>query len=132
MVTIEYVCKTCHDAGPWSEDATGSDDKLIVKFHRDLGHDVVEYEEPESQIMSDYGIWDKEQQDQFIKNNRILHEQENPKYVKGMFQGNDKIDNVADELQKKYKFVTLRKTDEILQYDGKIYNSSLAESTINE
>jgi putative DNA primase/helicase len=58
--------------------------------------------------------------------------EETPKYFKGMFQGSDKIDNVADELQKKYKFVTLRKTDEILQYDGKIYNSSLAVSTIKE
>jgi P4 family phage/plasmid primase-like protien len=53
-------------------------------------------------------------------------------YNKKMFEDIDKIDNVADELQRKYKFVTLRKTEEILQHDGKIYNSSLAESTIKE
>ena len=54
------------------------------------------------------------------------------KYYKGMFQGIDKIDNVAYEVQQKNKFRTTKQTDEILQYDGKIYNFSLAESTIKE
>ncbi len=48
------------------------------------------------------------------------------------FSGGDKIDNVADELQKSHKFHTLRKTEEILLYDGKIYNSYLSESLIKE
>ena len=49
MTTIEYICKNCpwtdDDVGPFSEDATGSDDKPIIKFHRDKGHNVIEYEE---------------------------------------------------------------------------------------
>jgi putative DNA primase/helicase len=134
MVTIEFICKDCpftgNNVGPFSEDATGSDDKPILKFHRDAGHNIVECEESRSSV--NYGVWGEEDREQFITNSRMLHEQESPKYVKGMFQGNDKIDNVADELQKKFKFVTLRNTDEILQYDDKIYNSSLAESTIKE
>ena len=59
-------------------------------------------------------------------------EKSSPKYYKGMYQGLDKIDNVAYEVQQKNKFRTLKLTDEILQYDGKIYNFSLAESTIKE
>lgn len=38
---IEYYCVT-HDAGPWREDALGSNNKPIVKTHRDLGCNVVE------------------------------------------------------------------------------------------
>lgn len=68
----------------------------------------------------------------FKELSQVNEEKINPQYYNGIFQGNDKIDNVADELQRKYKFVTLRKTEEILQYDGKIYNSSLAVSTIKE
>ena len=41
MSLIEYYCVT-HDAGSWSEDALGSDGKSIVKFHRDLGCNIVE------------------------------------------------------------------------------------------
>ena len=48
------------------------------------------------------------------------------------FEGKDKIDNVARELQKKYKFVTLRKTEEILVYTGKIYDNVQTESIIKE
>ncbi len=48
------------------------------------------------------------------------------------FDGKDKIDKVAIELQQYYNFVTLRKTEEILLYNGKIYDKTLAESAIKE
>src|SRR3989338_2909310 len=170
---VEYFCKTC-DAGPWSDDAVGSDGKSIVKLHIDLKHEVIKYHDEKSieqlatealqkldpikkmidlSKTSEYVCntcksdpFDKYSTDDDDSNIYQYHmdkkcdvvlwkysdEQETPKYSKEMFEGYDKIDNVADELQKKYKFVTLRKTDEILQYDGKIYNSSLAESAIKE
>lgn len=48
------------------------------------------------------------------------------------FGGKDKIDNVARELQKKYPFVTLRESDEILLYNGKIYDKKQAKAIIKE
>ena len=48
------------------------------------------------------------------------------------FDGKDKIDKVAYELQKCFNFITLRKTEEILLYNGKIYDKILAESIIKE
>lgn len=48
------------------------------------------------------------------------------------FEGKNKIDNVSDELQKLYFFITLRKTDEILLYNGKIYDKDKAETVIKE
>ncbi|MBC8501764.1 MAG: hypothetical protein H8D35_01390 [Nitrosopumilus sp.] len=51
---------------------------------------------------------------------------------KASFDDKDKIDDAAKELQNKYKFVTLRKTGEILLYTGKIYDNLQAESIIKE
>ena len=48
------------------------------------------------------------------------------------FEGKDRITNVAKELQKNHKFVTLRKTDEILLWTGKIYDNLQAETVIKE
>jgi len=48
------------------------------------------------------------------------------------FEGKDKIDNVAVQLQRHYSFVTLRKTEEILLYNGKIYDGLQAETVIKE
>jgi len=42
------------------------------------------------------------------------------------------IDNTAAEIERRHKFVTLRKTDEILMWNGKIYNKAAAESIIKE
>lgn len=50
----------------------------------------------------------------------------------GEFSGSDKIDNVAAKLQKEYSFITLRKTEEILLYNGKIYDNLQAETIIKE
>ncbi|MBC8502579.1 MAG: hypothetical protein H8D35_05575 [Nitrosopumilus sp.] len=48
------------------------------------------------------------------------------------FEGKNKIDNVCDELQRLHSFITLRKTDEILLYNGKIYDKDKAETVIKE
>jgi len=48
------------------------------------------------------------------------------------FAGTDKIDNVVRDLQEKFTFVTLRKTDEILLFNGKIYDKVQAETIIKE
>ena len=44
----------------------------------------------------------------------------------------NRIDDAAEAIQRYHKFVTLRKTDEILEYDGKIYNSNKSKSIIKE
>lgn len=44
----------------------------------------------------------------------------------------DKINNVATDLKNRYKFVTLRKTEEILLFNGKIYDRVQAETIIKE
>ena len=54
------------------------------------------------------------------------------KGTNGVVSNDDKINNVAKELQNKYKFVTLRKTNEILLYTGKIYDNLQAEAIIKE
>lgn len=48
------------------------------------------------------------------------------------FDGTDKIDNVVMDLREKYTFVTLKKTDEILLFNGKIYDKAQAEAIIKE
>jgi len=48
------------------------------------------------------------------------------------FSGKDKIDHVAKVFLKFYNFVTLKKLDEILLYNGKIYDGLKAESLIKE
>jgi len=48
------------------------------------------------------------------------------------FDGIDKIDNVVMDLKEKNTFVTLKKTDEILLFNGKIYDKAQAEAIIKE
>ena len=50
----------------------------------------------------------------------------------GRFNGEDKIDNAAIQLQKDNRFCTLRKSNEILMYGGKIYDDVAAETVIKE
>ena len=52
--------------------------------------------------------------------------------VESEFDGKDKIDNVAKVFLKSYDFVTLKKLDEVLIYNGKIYDGLKAESLIKE
>jgi P4 family phage/plasmid primase-like protien len=44
----------------------------------------------------------------------------------------DAVDTTALEIMKNHKFITLRKTEEILTYNGKIFSKSDAESIIKE
>ena len=48
------------------------------------------------------------------------------------FSGKDKIDNVSTKLQKSHHFITIRKTEQILVYNGKIYDNLQAETIIKE
>lgn len=74
--TIEYICNTCGGAGPWSENARGSDGLSIVKFHRRLRHDVVEYKKPEK-IKYDNGKWNDEDRENFKKSLREENQNQN-------------------------------------------------------
>jgi P4 family phage/plasmid primase-like protien len=49
-----------------------------------------------------------------------------------VFSGKDRIDNVAKFLQEKNTFVTIKKIEEILLYNGRIYDGLKAESLIKE
>lgn len=64
----------------------------------------------------------------------IEKESQEPKKEKTTQTTRDKdlIDITADMIKKKYDFVTVRKLNEILMYDGKIYSKSDAESIIKE
>lgn len=53
-------------------------------------------------------------------------------YNEDDYKGDDKIDNVAKVLQLRNTFVTIRKTEEILLYNGKIYDNLQAETIIKE
>ena len=66
MTSIEYFCDTCN-AGPWSQDAIGSNEKLIVQFHIDLGHVLVEYVEPVSKDIFQREIWNDKKRKNFKK-----------------------------------------------------------------
>lgn len=48
----------------------------------------------------------------------------------GKFAGDQKIGNVASQLQKDDTYVTLRETNELLLYNGMIYSDSYAESKV--
>jgi len=54
------------------------------------------------------------------------------KFRKEDFEGDSKINNVVIQLQRNHNFITLRKTDEILLYNEKIYDKLQAESIIKE
>ena len=62
-------------------------------------------------------------------NPKLIHYED---YDPTKYSGDDKIDNVALELQKRNTFVTLRKTGEVLLWTGKIYDSVQADTIIKE
>lgn len=62
-------------------------------------------------------------------NPKLIHYEN---YNQDDYSDEDKIDNVAKELQLRNTFVTLRKTEEILLYNGKIYDNIQAETIIKE
>lgn len=107
MEKKECICNTC-DAGPWSEDAIGSGGLYIVKTHRDLGHDVIEYQEPEK-IEFEREIWNDEDRTIF----------------KIMTKFGDRELSYLDHakaIQEICKIKTLEDTQECLFYENGIYN----------
>jgi len=62
-------------------------------------------------------------------NPKLIHYEN---YNPSDYEGDDKIDKVSDELQRKNTFITIRKTEEILLYNGKIYDNLQAETIIKE
>ncbi len=68
-------------------------------------------------------------EDRVCSNPNLVHYEN---YNEDDFQDEDKIDKVADLLQKRNKFVTLRNTEEILLFNGKIYDNLQAETLIKE
>ena len=67
--------------------------------------------------------------DKVCSNPKLIHYED---YDKTKFEGDEKITNVALHLQRNNKFVTLRKTEEVLLYDGKIYDNLQAKTIIKE
>ena len=118
---IEYICNTC-DAGPWGEDAIGSSNLPIVKFHRDLGHDVIEYQEPEK-IKHDYGKWNNEEREKFKKS---LREEGLIQNLAEFLQNNKDASclDYAEAVQELCNIKTLEDTQECLFYENGIYCSN--------
>ncbi|MEC4849112.1 MAG: phage/plasmid primase, P4 family [Nitrosarchaeum sp.] len=109
MEKNEYICKTCK-AGPWNEYAIGSNGLYIVKAHRDLGHDIIEYQEFE-EIKFERTVWDDEDRQIF----------------KLMSKYGDKELSYLDYakiIQEICKIKTLEDTQECLFYENGIYNSN--------
>ena len=67
--------------------------------------------------------------DKVCSNPKLIHYED---YSKTDFEGDDKITNVVIHLQRNNNFVTLRKTDDILLYNGKIYDNLQAKTIIKE
>ncbi len=68
-------------------------------------------------------------EDKVFSNPKLVHY---TKYNPEDYEGEPKIDNVAQELQRSNRFVTIRNTEEILLYNGKIYDNLQAETIIKE
>ena len=54
------------------------------------------------------------------------------KAAKARQEKEDELAEVADELLEKYHFKTYKDTEELLLFDGRVYDSTLAEATVNE
>ncbi|MDF2426044.1 MAG: phage/plasmid primase, P4 family [Nitrosopumilus sp.] len=68
-------------------------------------------------------------EDKVFSNPLLVHY---AKYNPEDYEGEQKIDNVAQVLQRANRFVTIRNTEEILLYNGKIYDNLQAETIIKE
>ena len=64
-----------------------------------------------------------------FSNPKLVHYEN---YNQEDYENDDKIDNVTRELQRINRFVTIRNTEEILLYNGKIYDNLQAETIIKE
>ena len=75
--------------------------------------------------ISNFNIFD----DKVCSNPKLIHYED---YKKEDYEGEEKIDNVVIKLKKNNTFVTLRSTEEILLYNGKIYDHLQADTIIRE
>jgi len=76
MPDQEFFCNTC-DAGPFGLHEKGNVG-LIVDYHKNQGHEVIEYHVPESKDIFEREIWNDEDRENFKKSERkakfITHE----------------------------------------------------------
>ena len=75
--------------------------------------------------ISNFNIFD----DKVCSNPKLIHYED---YKKEDYEGEEKITNVVIKLKKNNTFVTLRNTEEILIYNGKIYDHLQADTIIKE
>jgi len=75
--------------------------------------------------ISNFNIFD----DKVCSNPKLIHYED---YKKEDYEGEEKITNVVIKLKKNNTFVTIRKFEEILLYNGKIYDNLQADTIIKE
>ncbi len=113
-----------------------SDERIHTSFYRAISevfqvrHGSVELDDMKNGDMIKFQIINSDVLNSKLCSNPKLSNYEN--YDPSDYTGDDKIDRVADRLQRHRKFVTIRKTGEILLYNGKIYDNLQAETIIKE
>lgn len=113
-----------------------SDARIHTAFYRSIGeifqirHGSVELDGVKNEGMIKFQIINSDILKSKVCSNPKLSNYEN--YNSSDYDGDDKIDRVADRLQRHHRFVTIRKTGEILLYNGKIYDNLQAETFIKE
>ena len=80
-------------------------------------------------VESSYGVWTDEDRQKFKDS---LKEEEYTSFRYEKRRPQDRIDDTVELLNRRYSFLTIRKTEEILMFDGKIYSSEKAKSVIKE
>ena len=98
-------------------------------------YSCADFEDFIDQAINGYVIHTDSEQIKICQNHRHsiypLTRKESQKYTK-ITRDKDAVDTTALEIMKNHKFITLRKTEEILTYNGKIYSNADAESIIKE
>lgn len=100
---------------------------LLAVFQIRHGNEQLDNRKQENSIQ--FRLNNSDLFDKVCSNPNLVHYEN---YNEDDFKDEDKIDKVADLLQKRNKFVTLRNTEEILLYNGKIYDNLQAETLIKE
>ncbi len=110
-------------------------DRIHFALYRTIGeifqvrYGSVELEERKQENAIQFKLINSDLFDNVCSNPNLVHYEN---YNEDDFKDEDKIDKVANVLQKRNKFVTLRNTEEILLYNGKIYDHLQAETLIKE
>lgn len=98
-------------------------------------YSCADFEDFKDQIINDYVIHTDPEQIEICKEHRHkLYPATKKEFQKDIKITREKntVDTTALEIMKNRKFITLRQTEEILTYNGKIYSKSDAESIIKE